>query len=195
MLRSNPWSKSLRDTFGLEAKRNQCRSDGTISLEEVCYEILSRYRHFREVVVRYMRWNLGRVDLVDERSGVILAPIYSLDKTTNAEDRHSAVKPNSRAAPAADWLRDRGELPPLLKKILEEYSATGMPPAYLPKRPLPRTEDHHEQQENALALGPEVEPVFASGPRRWTSGNPQGREFRLASRAVGSGGGICIDHE
>jgi len=27
------------------------------------------------------------------------------------------------------------ELPPLLKKILEEYSATGMPPAYLPKQP------------------------------------------------------------
>jgi hypothetical protein len=26
-------------------------------------------------------------------------------------------------------------LPPLLKKILEEYSATGLPPAYLPKNP------------------------------------------------------------
>jgi hypothetical protein len=27
------------------------------------------------------------------------------------------------------------ELPPLLKRILAEYSATGMPPAYLPKNP------------------------------------------------------------
>ena len=27
----------------------------------------------------------------------------------------------------------QGELPPLLKQILQEYSATGMPPAYLPK--------------------------------------------------------------
>jgi hypothetical protein len=29
--------------------------------------------------------------------------------------------------------RKGGQLPPLLKKILEDYSATGMPPAYLPK--------------------------------------------------------------
>jgi hypothetical protein len=28
-----------------------------------------------------------------------------------------------------------GELPPLLKRILHEYAATGMPPAYLPKTP------------------------------------------------------------
>ena len=29
--------------------------------------------------------------------------------------------------------RTGGELPPLLKQILQEYSATGMPPAYLPR--------------------------------------------------------------
>jgi len=27
------------------------------------------------------------------------------------------------------------QLPPLLKRILDEYSATGLPPAYLPKNP------------------------------------------------------------
>ena len=31
--------------------------------------------------------------------------------------------------------RTADELPPLLKRILQEYSATGMPPAYLPKTP------------------------------------------------------------
>ena len=29
-------------------------------------------------------------------------------------------------------------LPPLLKRILEEYSAGGLPPAYLPKQPHPK---------------------------------------------------------
>jgi hypothetical protein len=35
--------------------------------------------------------------------------------------------------PPEDNLRKPSELPPLLKKILQDYSATGMPPAYLPK--------------------------------------------------------------
>ena len=34
--------------------------------------------------------------------------------------------------------RTDGTLPPLLKKLLQEYSATGLPPAYLPKTPPPK---------------------------------------------------------
>ena len=40
-----------------------------------------------------------------------------------------------RRAAAETTPRPDGELPPLLKKILQEYSATGLPPAYLPKTP------------------------------------------------------------
>ena len=42
-----------------------------------------------------------------------------------------AVRREDSAAPC--WVP--GELPPLLKTILQEYSATGLPPAYLPKTP------------------------------------------------------------
>jgi hypothetical protein len=135
VLRTSPTSESLRDAFRLETRRTQRRSDGTISLEGVRFEIPARYRHFREVVVRYARWNLGRVDIIDERSGVLLAPIYPLDKNANADGHRALIEPDSTQAPAADRPRGSGELPPLLKKILEEYSATGMPPAYLPKTP------------------------------------------------------------
>jgi len=38
----------------------------------------------------------------------------------------------------SDNQRPANELPPLLKKILAEYSSTGMPPAYLPKNPDPK---------------------------------------------------------
>jgi hypothetical protein len=38
-------------------------------------------------------------------------------------------------APPEEGRRESSELPPLLKKILQDYSATGMPPAYLPKTP------------------------------------------------------------
>jgi putative transposase len=137
VLRPSPSSESLRDTFRLEAIRRQRQSDGTISVEGVRFEIPARYRHFREVAVRFARWNLGRVDLVDPRSGIILAPIYPLDKSANADGRRALVELET-----IDALPDRpeggraaGELPPLLKRLLQEYSATGLPPAYLPKTP------------------------------------------------------------
>jgi putative transposase len=135
VLRSSPSSESLRDSFRLETKRSQRQSDGTISLEGVRFEIPARYRHFRELSVRYARWDLGRVDLVDEQSGTILAPIYPLDKTANADGRRAVIEPGGTDVPPEDRRRTAGELPPLLKRILQEYSATGMPPAYLPKTP------------------------------------------------------------
>ena len=133
VLRVSPSSESLRDAFRLETSRSQRRSDGTISLDGVRFEVPARYRHFREVAVRYARWDLGRVDLVDEHSGNILAPIYPLDKTANADGRRAALEPGGTPLPPKNQRRATAELPPLLKSLLQEYSATGMPPAYLPK--------------------------------------------------------------
>ncbi len=135
VLRPSPTSESLRDAFRLETKRSQRQSDGTISLEGVRFEIPARYRHFREVFVRYARWDLGRVDLVDQCSGTILAPIYPLDKSANADGRRAVIEPGGMDAPPENSRRENSGLPPLLKKILQDYSATGMPPAYLPKTP------------------------------------------------------------
>jgi transposase InsO family protein len=135
VLRSSPSSESLRDAFRLETTRKQRQSDGTISLEGVRYEIPARYRHFRELTVRYARWDLGRVDLVDRQSGLILAPIYPLDKTANADGRRGSVPLDGPDVVPESPPRPSGELPPLLAAILQEYSATGLPPAYLPKTP------------------------------------------------------------
>jgi hypothetical protein len=110
----------------------------------VRFEIPARLRHFRRVVVRYARWDLGRVDLVDPQSGTILAPIYPLDRAANADGHRAAIEP---ARGSDDDEPDDGTLagstpngdgpdkplPPLLKRILDEYSASGAPPAYLPK--------------------------------------------------------------
>jgi transposase InsO family protein len=138
VLRPSPSSNALRDAFRLEVRRRQRQSDGTISLEGVRFEIPARYRHFRDTVVRYARWDLGRVDLVDPREGTILAPLYPLDRQANADGHRAAIAPDSQQLPPDDSQRPDGQLPPLLQKILEEYSATGMPPAYLPKTPPPK---------------------------------------------------------
>jgi len=63
-----PGSEELRAAFRIEVKRRQRRSDGTVSLEGQRFEIPSRYRHLSEVYLRYARWDLSRVDLIDARS-------------------------------------------------------------------------------------------------------------------------------
>jgi putative transposase len=134
VLRQSPSSELLRQAFRLETTRSQRQSDGTISLEGVRFEIPARYRHFREVTVRYARWDLSRIDLVDGRSGIALAAIYPLDKTANADGRRAVIAFAGITMPQTQQQRPTtGELPPLLKQILQEYSATGLPPAYLPK--------------------------------------------------------------
>ena len=136
VLRDSPSSQALRDAFRLETSRRQRLSDGTISLEGVRFEIPARYRDFRDVTIRYARWDLGRVDLVDPRNGTVLAPVYPLDRHANADGHRAPVEPDTGEAPECDnddSQRSGKALPPLLKQILEEYSATGLPPAYLPK--------------------------------------------------------------
>jgi hypothetical protein len=119
----------------MEAKRRQRRSDGTISLDGVRFEIPARYRHFQDVVVRYPRWDLSQVDLVDPREGTVLSHLFPLDRTANADGRRAIIDPQPDEVSVTDLSRPQAELPPLLKQILAEYSATGLPPAYLPKPP------------------------------------------------------------
>jgi len=149
VLRASPSSQAIREAFRLQTTRVQRQGDGTISLDGVRFEIPARFRHFRRVVVRYARWDLGRIDLVDPQNGTILAPIYPLDRAANADGRRSAIEPNRGSdddepddGTLANSTPDDGDpdkpLPPLLKRILDEYSASGAPPAYLPKKPHPK---------------------------------------------------------
>ena len=126
--RECPGSDELRAAFRIEVKRKQRRSDGTVSLDGQRFEIPSRYRRLDEIHLRYARWDLSRVDLIDARSGQILCPVRPLDKAANADALRRRVDPthaDTSAMPATG-------IAPLLKKMIADYAATGLPPAYLP---------------------------------------------------------------
>lgn len=132
--RDCPDSRALRQAFRCTVTRRQRRSDGTISLAGKRFEIPGRYRHLERPVVCYARWDLRAVDLVDPHTRQILCALYPLDKTANASGQRRALEPLAQETPAAPP-RSGGELPPLLRKLLADYAATGRPPAYLPKQP------------------------------------------------------------
>jgi putative transposase len=137
VLRASPSSDALRQAFRMQAQRRVRRSDGTISLCGMRFEIPSRYRHFQDVVVRYPRWDLGQVDLIDPRQETVLCRLFPWDRQANADGRRALLVPPQESA-GLEPSPLSGELPPLLKQMLAEYSATGLPPAYLPKNTAPK---------------------------------------------------------
>jgi hypothetical protein len=128
--RDSPSSDALRQVFRTEITRTQRRSDGTVTVEGVRFEVPAAYRTLVRLRLRVARWDLSRVNLVDPRTGVHLATLLPLDKVKNA-DRKRRVLPLDAAAPAPP--RKPAGIAPLLRELMAEYAATGLPPAYLTK--------------------------------------------------------------
>jgi hypothetical protein len=124
-----PDPDTLRCAFRMELTRTQRRSDGTVSVDGVRFEVPASFRHVRRLSLRYARWDLSTVDLVDARAGTVLATLYPLDRARNAEGLRRTLDPvaaSPTTPPAA------GGMAPLLRRLMAEYAATGLPPAYLP---------------------------------------------------------------
>jgi putative transposase len=130
--RECPAPDVLRRAFRAEATRIQRVSDGTVSLEGRRFEVPSRFAHLKRVQLRYARWDLSSVDLVDARSGVVLSTLYPLDKSANASGERRSLGASSEAEQRAPS-QAGDEIPPLLKKLLADFAATGLPPPYLPE--------------------------------------------------------------
>lgn len=130
--RNCPDSEALRRAFRSMDTRRQRRSDGTLSLAGIRFEVPARYRHLETLQISYARWDLSAVELIDPHTLTALCSLYPLDKTANAEGQRRRLDPLETNLPATPP-QTGTELPPLLRKLLADYAATGRPPAYLPK--------------------------------------------------------------
>lgn len=102
-----------------------------MSLEGRRFEVPSRYRHLERVAVRYARWDLRRVHLVDARSETVLCRLFPQDKARNADGLRRSREPTPDGVlPEA---RPSG-MAPLLRQYVADYAASGLPPAYLAHR-------------------------------------------------------------
>ena len=128
VMRPCPSSDELRRAFRREETRTQRRSDGTLTVGGVRYEIPSRYRTLLRPTVRWANWDLSTVDLVDARTGVVLATLLPLDKQANADGKRRVLDPEPDLGPEPA----PSGIAPLLRELMREYAATGLPPAYVP---------------------------------------------------------------
>lgn len=101
-----------------------------------------RFRHFPRLHIRYQSFDLTVAYLVDKKTGQLLSPIYPQDKVKNAAGfRRIKEFPNQEIPPPR---QTADPVPPLLKKLLADYAATGLPPAYLPKDEMSEQEERHD---------------------------------------------------
>lgn len=146
VLRPAPDSAALRATFTRTERRTQRLSDGTIVIGAKRFEVPSRYRHLRELAVRYASWDLSQVHLLDERSGQLLCRLYPQDKRRNALGVRAPLEPLTASMPPtpAPTSPTTGRMAPLLERLMRERAATGLPPAYLPKDELPPSNEGND---------------------------------------------------
>jgi putative transposase len=148
--RQAPDGEMIRQAFTVLESRIQRQSDGTIQIKGKRFEVPSRFRHLRKLHIRYQTWDFSTIYLMDERTGTLLSRIYPQYKNKHAHGHRRSLDPLSEETlPAAKNNSD--PVPPLLRKLMADYAATGLPPAYIPKEESILTtndtsrEDHNEK--------------------------------------------------
>lgn len=128
---------TLRLTFTRQITRAQRRSDSTVTVDGVRFEVPARFRHFSRLTLRYANWDLSRLVLVDPDRDTPLARLLPQDKQQNASGHRKSLEPVA-VLPVRTSTPDK-KMPALVRKWLADYAATGIPPAYLPSQ-----ENRHE---------------------------------------------------
>lgn len=139
-----PASDELRRAFRMEISRAQRKSDGTVTVHGIRYELPNAYRTLMRPTVRVARWDLSSVELVDPHRGTHLATLLPVDKEKNAERHRRALADVTPFAVAPTPVG----IAPLLRQLMAEYAATGLPPAYVPHQPALNPETNEEGEES-----------------------------------------------
>jgi len=141
-----PDGATLKLAFTRADRRTLRKSDGTIIIEGRRFEVPNRYRHLTLLEVRFAAWDLTQVHLVDEHTGTLLCRLFPQDKARNALGLRRPLEPHAgrpgvvppargtTAPPArSDASTTAHGMAPLLAQLIDRQTATGLPPAYLPK--------------------------------------------------------------
>lgn len=127
--RECPNSLTLNQAFCRQTNRKLRRSDLTFSLEGKRFEVPSQYRHLELLHIRYATWNLSNIMLMDQHTSMVLCMLYPQDKSENASGIRRVLAIPNQVIPETEV-----GMAPLLKDLIAQYAATGLPPAYLTKK-------------------------------------------------------------
>jgi putative transposase len=133
--RDCPDTLVLNQSFCEEVKRTLRRSDSTFTINGTRFEVPNHYRHLNVLHVRFARWDLSHAILIDPHTSQCMDVLYPQDKTANANGLRRQLSPsNQNNSFHLEKIKEPAGIAPLLKDLMAQYAATGLPPAYLPKK-------------------------------------------------------------
>jgi transposase InsO family protein len=134
-----PDVRELRLAFCAEEVRSQRQSDSTVVIKGVRFEVPARMRHLQRLQVLYQTWDLSVAYLVGPKDARLITEIYPQDKTQNSGRARRVITPEAPLPQTST--RQTEPIPPLLRRLLADYAATGLPPAYIPKDEKDKSDD------------------------------------------------------
>lgn len=132
--RNKPTRDLIERAFCRRVSRRVRRSDVTITIDAVRFELPAMLQWQTKVWVRYAKWDMSRAFVVDPDTDELICQIRPQDKTKNADGKRRAIDaPDSTLGDEDTPLKD--ELPPLMRRIMADHAATGLPAPYIPLKP------------------------------------------------------------
>ena len=108
---------TLRRAFRIEEFRRPRQSDHTITISNILFRLPQRFWHLDRVLVRYARWDMSFVHVVDYATGQEIMRIFPVDKETNADGKRRLL---SEPIPISSD-RKRTSLPPYMQELVQQY--------------------------------------------------------------------------
>jgi len=120
--------EDLRRSFRMRTTRNVRKTDGTITLEGVRFEIPQCVRHMDQLTLRYARWDLGEAEILCPTTFKSLFTILPLNQLSNSNGARKEVgiileKDNNETEKESTFLDlSTDSLPPLLARCLQKHA-------------------------------------------------------------------------
>lgn len=114
----NPCDKECLDkAFRIDETRRLRKSDGSIRILDVLFRIPQQYWCLPKIQIRYARWDLSLVHLIDYATGQELARIYPVDKIQNSNRKRRTLD----SVVEISTEKERTILPAHLENLAKSY--------------------------------------------------------------------------
>jgi len=139
VLRQSPTFNELKKCFRMRAKRTVRKTDGTLTLDGIRFQLPRCYAHLDEVLLRYARWDLGEAEILCPDTLKPLSTVFPLDKLTNSlahrnedSDKISKLIPEIIVDSEDVLSLSTDTLPPLLARCLQRHAEQNRLSGYIP---------------------------------------------------------------
>ena len=110
--------------------RNVRKTDSTVAIDGVRFQIPQQYSHFTSLLLRYARWDLGEAEIICQETKKSLCVIYPLNKVLNSsghrkdiQQKENIIQTHIHHESECELLDlSRHQLPPLLAHCLKKHT-------------------------------------------------------------------------